>query len=159
MGNEAVRSDAGYVEKAIRFFSMLRDNEPEHAFYYDKVVDFLETGLRTFECLAAQKTAYLSAAGELFPCFMLSDKSEYSFGKLLEDQVPQAWIGERGSEVRRSLAGNPYCSRCSLSCDLINNFNEEFFEMSFFYLRNPRITMKLFNDLRQGKVKSKNLSE
>lgn len=157
--NEAVQKDSLYIQKAIQFFSLIRDNEPEHAFYYDEIVNILQTGIRSFECLAGQKTAYLSADGELFPCLMLSDKEGYSFGSPLGGKAIEAWKGTEGSLIRKKLTNNPVCSRCSLSCDLINNLNEEFFEMAFFYLKNPRISIKLLNDIRQNKIKSKNLSE
>ncbi len=156
--NKAVKKDSRYIQKAVRFFSLLRENEPEHAFYYDRMVSFLLNGSRSFKCLAGQKTAYLSSGGVLFPCLMLSDREEYFFGNLLDGKAMEAWRGVKGRLIRKKLINNPICSQCSLSCDLINNLNEEFFEIIFFYIKNLRTSVKLLRDIKQNKIKVKNIS-
>ncbi len=156
--NKAVKKDSRYIQKAVRFFSLLRENEPEHAFYYDRMVSFLMNGSRSFKCLAGQKTAYLSSDGELFPCLMLSDRKEYSFGNVLDGKAMEAWRGVKGRLIRKQLINNSICSQCSLSCDLINNLNEEFFEIILFYIKNPRTSVKLLRDIKQNKIKVKNIS-
>ncbi len=157
--NETVKKDSGYIQKAINFFTLLHKSEPEHAFLYDQIIKYFKTGTRSFGCLAGRKTAYLAPDGELFPCLMLEDDREYAFGNLLDKQTGNVWAGEKGRLIRKKInRNNSVCSGCTLSCDLINNLNEEFFEIVYFYLKNPRISTQLISNIKDNKVKIKNIS-
>lgn len=156
--SRAVEKDAEYIKKAVQFFSILRDEESEHAFLYDQTRRFLEVGVRSLECLAGQKTAYLSTNGELFPCLMLEDKKEFCFGSVIDGKAMDSWRNSKGTFIRKGLKNNSVCSGCSLSCDLVNNLNEEFFQIMSFYLKNPLVFIKLLKSSRLKKIKIKNLS-
>jgi MoaA/NifB/PqqE/SkfB family radical SAM enzyme len=158
-GEPSVRSNAEVVGKMLRFFERQHERDPAHAFLYDQIIHFLRTGRRRLTCLGGLRTVYLSPEGETFPCFLLEDRREACFGDVRDGSAGPGWRGDRGRAIRASLGpGHPTCGSCSLYCDLINNLNEEFFEIVGHFLARPREAMRLLGSLRAGRVKLKNVT-
>lgn len=135
--------------KIIRFLKAITKYEPEHAFYYNMLIDIMNGKNRKMLCLAGFKSMFMNQNGNLYPCAILSGNKKYFIGNALDKDVLKKWF--ENNELRKGLKNEMICKRCSFSCDLINNIKEEFLQFSVFLLKNPKVAFSLARKLNKFK--------
>lgn len=135
--------------KIIKFLKAIIKYGPEHAFYYNLLIDIMGGKSRKMLCLAGFKSVFMGQNGNLYPCAILSGNKKYFIGNALDKDILKKWF--ENNELRKSLKKEVICRRCSFSCDLINNIKEEFLQFSMFLLKNPKVAFGLAGKLNKFK--------
>ena len=130
----------------IKFYRKIEKDNPSLSYYYENIIRFFKRGKRTYPCLGLYKTICLGSNGEIYPCVMLDG----SLGNALKDNLFEMWFSEKTNKLRKSLKTNEFCKTCLNSCDMLNNYNEEFLHFFWFLLKNPKISYDLFKKTREG---------
>jgi MoaA/NifB/PqqE/SkfB family radical SAM enzyme len=148
-----IEEDFGINKKdyniVIRFYRKIEKDNPSLAYYYENIINFFEKGIRTYPCLGMYNTICLGAKGEIHPCVMLNKK----LGNALEDNIEEVWFSKKANKYRESLKRNKFCRTCLNSCDMLNNYNEEFLHFFWFLIKNPRLAYMLYKKTRDGYLK------
>ena len=140
------------LARVAEFYQKLKDNNPSMAYYYENVVRYLKKGRRSYPCLGGYKTICLESNGDVTPCVMLPS---VVFGNALKEDIESVWFGERAWRIRKHLKKSSFCKHCLNNCDIINNYSEEFLHFIAFLLVRPKIIIKLYRSLKEGKYSSK----
>lgn len=135
--------------KIIKFLKAIIKYGPEHAFYYNLLIDIMNGKSRKMLCLAGFKSVFMDQNGNLYPCAILSGNKKYFIGTALDKDILKKWF--ENNELRKGLKKEMICRRCSFSCDLINNIKEEFLQFSMFLLKNPKVAFGLAGKLNKFK--------
>lgn len=128
----------GQKEQVVLFYQRLMRRSPHLAYFYDQAIRFLRSGQRHYPCLGGILTARISPDGALYPCLMLNKKIADA-----GDDFEQAWFnGPFASFRKKELHQNAYCRCCLNSCDMVNNYYYEVFDVVRFYVRHPLICLR-----------------
>lgn len=152
--NTEVLLDRKNFDTVIKFLKNVNKKYPEHSFYNTMLIEYLLQGRRRFKCLAGYKTIYMDNVGKIFPCAILSDnEADYCFGNMVHKNTEQLYFGSKGKNLRKKLNNCSTCKTCIFSCDLRNNFREEFYEFAKFYIKNPHYSFKILNKIIKRKIR------
>jgi radical SAM protein with 4Fe4S-binding SPASM domain len=143
-----VRLSEADVKRMLEFLDRISSEEPAYAYYFDKVQDIYRRGKRTYPCLGGYSTMMLSATGDVFPCLMLSG-DKWKLGNVRDGPVRDIWCTSAANEIRRNLARNPYCDKCTNNCDIMANLKEETWNFATWMALHPRTFFALLRYIRE----------
>lgn len=136
--------------KVEKFYKRIEKDNPSIAYYYRNILRFFEEGRRTYPCLGGFNSICLGSTGQIHPCVMMDSV----LGDARKDDLNEIWFSEKTDKFRKSLKSNKFCETCLNSCDMLNNYNEEFLHFFWFLLTNPKLSHNLFKKSRQGYLKN-----
>lgn len=143
-GNDGKISDYTPEEKETvrKFFGKLQQLQPQKSYLYHNSVRQMETGKRSYPCVAGYRTAYIDSFGALYPCHYLPEE-EYRLGSIrTSESLESAWYSDHATRLREKMKSSPICAKCSNNCDMINTIREEFFDFAKFSFIHPIQTLK-----------------
>jgi len=129
--------------KLVDFYRRIGRENPQLAYYYENIMRFLKDGKRHYPCLGGTRTICLDSGGNILPCTML----DQSFGNAKTESGENIWFGERAKTFRKNMKNLQFCKTCLNSCDMVNNYNEEFLDVLFFLLKRPGISYNLLHKM------------
>ncbi len=134
----------------INFYKHLMRRSPHLAYFYNHAIRFIVSGERHYPCLGGILTARLNPDGALFPCLMLNNKIAAA-----DQNYERMWFHGPFAKFRKTqLHVIGYCRHCLNSCDMMNNYYYEVFDVLRFYARHPLITLRFaaqfLKDMVQG---------
>lgn len=134
------------IPKIISFYKKIMKETPHLAYFYDKAIYFLRKHKRNFPCLGGFLTARVDAYGNLYPCLM----SNYIVASKEEDYLKK-WLSKNMNMYRQKR--NKICERCLSNCDMINNYQYEFFHVLRYYAFHPVTSLRFFGMILKDFVK------
>jgi MoaA/NifB/PqqE/SkfB family radical SAM enzyme len=134
------------IPKVINLYKRMTKETPHLAYFYDKATHYLIHRERTFPCLGGILTARIDSYGNLYPCLMLA-KSVATKG----DNYSEKWFGDEMNKFRKTRG--KLCKRCLSNCDMINNYYYEFFDVFEYFVKHPKISLKMLTNILRDLAK------
>jgi len=144
------------IEKrtAISFLKSIKPENLISDYYLRKQILSLSRNKRGFVCLGGYRTIFINSIGGIFPCLHLAyNNSNYKFGNFLHGDLNEIWFSHQANLIRKKLKNCKTCKNCIISCDMINNIENEFFQFAFFLFRHPIMIKKLFKKINYAKLR------